>query len=78
MAKHAARPPGKSGGRQGEVRWWGPYGPNPVIPAAEKSFGVRLSAARTPNRHWWSGREYQSDRANPGQGTRQITPVPSV
>ena len=50
----------------------------PVIPAAEKSFGVRLKAARTPNRHWWSGREYQSDRANPGQGTRQITPVPSV
>ena len=48
MAKHAARPPGKSGGHQGEVRWWGPYGPNPVIPAAEKSFGVRLSAARTP------------------------------
>ena len=78
MAKHAARPPGKSGGHRGEVRWWGPYGPNPVIPAAEKSFGVRLSAARTPNRHRWSGREYQSDRANPGQGTRQITPVPSV
>ncbi len=26
----------------------------PVIPAAEKSFGVRLKAARTPNRHWWS------------------------
>ena len=48
MAKHAARPPGKSGGHQGEVRWWGPYGPNPVIPAAEKSFGVRLSARPYP------------------------------
>lgn len=50
----------------------------PVVQAVEKSLGVRAMAARTPNRHWWSGREYQGDRANPGQGTRQITPVPSV
>ena len=50
----------------------------PVVQAVEKSLGARGVAARTPNRHWWSGREYQGDRANPGQGTRQITPVPSV
>ena len=48
----------------------------PVVQAVEKSLGARGVAARTPNRHWWSGREYQGDRANPGQGTRQITPVP--
>ena len=78
MVKHAGRGTGKSVPHGSEVRWWGPLARYPVIPAAEKSFGVRLLAARTPNRHWWSGREYQSDRANPGQGTRQITPVPSV
>ena len=27
MVKHAARPVGKSAGRVGEVRWWGPFGP---------------------------------------------------
>ena len=32
-------------------------------------------AARTPNRLRWSGREYRGDRANRGEGTRQITPV---
>lgn len=78
MVKHAGRPVGKSAGHEAEVRRWGPLGPNPVILAAKKSFGARLLAARTPNQHRWSGREYQSDRANPGQGTRQITPVPSV
>ena len=65
-------------GASGRGVMMGPYGPNPVIRGAEKSFGVRRVAARTPNRHWWSGREYQSDRANPGQGTRQIAPVPSA
>ena len=34
-------------------------------------------AARTPNRLRWSGREYQGDRVNRGEGTRQITPVTS-
>ena len=34
-------------------------------------------AARTRNRHRWSGREYQGDRENRGEGTRQITPVTS-
>ena len=32
VAKRAARPAGKSAGRVGEARWWGPCGPNPVIP----------------------------------------------
>ena len=79
MVKHAARPIGKSVGRIGGGVMmgvlWTRY---PVVQAVEKSLGARGVAARTPNRHWWSGREYQGDRANPGQGTRQITPVPSV
>ena len=79
MVKHAARPIGKSVGRIGLGVMmgvlWTRY---PVVQAVEKSLGARGVAARTPNRHWWSGREYQGDRANPGQGTRQITPVPSV
>ena len=49
----------------------------PVVQAVEKSLGVRAMAARTPNRHWWSGREYQGDRENYGQGTRQNRPVTS-
>ena len=32
----------------------------PVVQAVEKSLGARGVAARTPNRHWWSGREYQA------------------
>ena len=34
-------------------------------------------AARTRNRHRWSGREYQGDRENRGEGTRQNDPVTS-
>ena len=33
--------------------------------------------ARTANRHRWVGREYQGDRENYGQGTRQNRPVTS-
>ena len=36
------------------------YGSISGCPAVEKSLGVRAMAARTPNRHWWSGREYQA------------------
>ena len=46
----------------------------PVVQACREKPRREGVAARTPNRHWWSGREYQGDRANPGQGTRQITP----
>ena len=79
MVKHAARRTGKSVRHAGRGVMMGAFMVRyPVVQAVEKSLGARGVAARTPNRHWWSGREYQSDRANPGQGTRQITPVPSV
>ena len=35
------------------------------------------AGARTANRHRWVGREYQGDRENYGQGTRQNRPVTS-
>ena len=79
MVKHAAGHAGKSAWRiRRGVMMGAVMARYPVVQAVEKSLGVRAMAARTPNRHWWSGREYQGDRANPGQGTRQITPVPSV
>ena len=46
--------------------------PETAIRGARKASASRRVAARTPKPHWWSGREYQSDRANPGQGTRQL------
>ncbi len=33
--------------------------------------------ARTPNQRRWARREYEGDRENPGQGTRQIASVTS-
>ena len=79
MVKHAASHVGKSAWRAWRGVMMGAVMVRyPVVQAVEKSLGVRAMAARTPNRHWWSGREYQGDRANPGQGTRQIAPVPSA
>ena len=79
MVKHAASHVGKSAWRAWRGVMMGAFWLDiRLSKAVEKSLGVRAMAARTPNRHWWSGREYQGDRANPGQGTRQITPVPSV
>ena len=37
----------------------------------------RSTCARTANRHRWVGREYQGERENLRQGTRQINPVTS-
>ena len=79
LVKRAAPPPGKSGGSMGRGVMMGALAARyPVIPSAEKSFGARSGTARTPNRHRWSGRVYRSERANPGQGTRQTAPVPSA
>ena len=79
MVKHAAGRIGKSVRRVWRGAMMGAVSARyPVVQAVEKSPGVRRVAARTPNRHWWSGREYQGDRANPGQGTRQTAPVPSA
>src|ERR671929_2409678 len=48
-----------------------------VIPCCREKPLASAVAARTRNRHRWSGREYRGDRANCGQGTRQNAPVTS-
>src|SRR5919202_5281611 len=48
-----------------------------VIPCCREKPLVSVHAARTPNRHRWSGREYRGVRVNCGQGTRQNAPVTS-
>ena len=50
MAKHAARPPGKSGGHQGEVRWWLPRkasasGCQPPVPQTDTGGQVENTKA---------------------------------
>ena len=42
-----------------------------------KASKLNRGAARTANRHRWSGRIYQGARETHGQGTRQNSPVTS-
>ncbi len=56
MVKHAASHVGKSAWRAWRgVMMGAVMARYPVVQAVEKSLGVRAMAARTPNRHWWSG-----------------------
>ena len=48
-----------------------------VILCCQEKHRREVLAARTPNRHRWSGREYSGDRENHGEGTRQNAPVTS-
>src|SRR5512144_2963965 len=48
-----------------------------VTPSCREKPLASAAAARTPNRHRWSGREYRGERDNRGQGTRQIAAVTS-
>jgi hypothetical protein len=48
-----------------------------MILCCQENLLARFVVARTRNRHRWSGREYQGDRENRGEGTRQNTPVTS-
>ena len=42
-----------------------------TLSAFKKMLVVRTGFDRTANRHWWVGREYQGERENYFQGTRQ-------
>ena len=42
-----------------------------------KTSKLQVKVDRTPNRHRWSGREYQGARENSGEGTRQNGTVTS-
>src|SRR5690606_39348223 len=42
-----------------------------------KASKLQVTRNRTPNRHRWSGREYQGARENSGEGTRQNGTVTS-
>ena len=46
-------------------------------PEKNRDSPFEKKAARTVNRHRWSGRIYQGAREIHGQGTRQIGPVTS-
>ena len=48
-----------------------------MILCCQEKHRREVLAARTPNRLRWSGREYQGDRENRGEGTRQNAPVTS-
>jgi len=42
-----------------------------------KASKLQVTKNRTPNQHWWSGREYQGAWENSGEGTRQNSTVTS-
>ena len=45
---------------------------DPMLP--RKPLAVSISAARTPNRRRWSGREYLGDRVNCGKELGKLSP----
>ncbi len=57
------------------TRHYGAEVTNALLPG--KASKHQVSSNRTPNRHRWSGREYQGALENSGEGTRQNGAVTS-
>ena len=57
------------------TRHYGAEATNALLPG--KASKHQVTSNRTPNRHRWSGREYQGARENSGEGTRQNGAVTS-